>query len=83
MIQHSQTLSIMGNVMRASLSFAFSNEIVKPYGTIDKILDWCRQELVDEWRWEIVEESSDVRPGRYIFYFDSGRDACAFSISWL
>lgn len=67
---------------RLSNSFAFSKKIVKSYGTLDKILDWCRQELADEWRWEIVEQSGDIRPGQYVFYFDSDRDACAFSLSW-
>jgi len=67
---------------RHGSSFVFSKEISKPYGVIDFILTWCQQELIAEWRWEIIEQSNDICPGCYIFYFDAGRDACAFSLKW-
>ena len=64
-------------------SFAYVKEISKPWGGLDIVLAWCRTELVGEWRWELVDVSSDIRPGRYIFYFDSDRDCCAFTMKWL
>ena len=67
---------------RPANSFTFSREIVKPYGSMDKIVDWCKHELVDEWGWSINEYSNDQTPGRYTFYFDSDRDACAFMLTW-
>lgn len=63
-------------------SFAFAKEITKPFGQIDRVLDWCKSELQDDWRWQLVEMSSDTRPGRYIFYFDSERDTVAFLLHW-
>jgi hypothetical protein len=30
----------------------------------------------------VVTTSSDRAPGRYIFYFDSDRDAAAFALFW-
>jgi hypothetical protein len=63
-------------------SFQYAQEIVKPFGTIDSIIAWCKAELEGEWRWQLVEVSSDIRPGRYIFYMDSQRDACAFALKW-
>ncbi len=68
--------------IRASESFDYAREINKPFGVIDEIITWCRAELVDEWRWQLVQASSDISPGRYIFYFDSERDVCAFSLKW-
>ena len=50
-------------------SFGFAKETV---------LDWAKQELVGEWRWQLCEVSSERRPGRYIFYFESERDYLAF-----
>jgi len=67
---------------RQANSFNFSREIVKPYGSMDGIVDWCKHELVNEWGWAIIEYSNDLTPGRYIFYFDSDRDACAFTLTW-
>jgi hypothetical protein len=59
-------------------SFTFAKEIIKPFGAIESVLDWAKQELTSDWRWQLVEVSSERRPGRYIFYFESERDYLAF-----
>jgi hypothetical protein len=59
-------------------SFAFAKEIVRPFGAIEGVLEWAKQEFIGEWRWQLVEVSSERRPGRYIFYFESERDYLAF-----
>lgn len=69
-------------VDREKNSFAHSKEITKPFGGLDSIISWCKTELVDEWRWELIEVSTDQRPGRYTFYFDSERDLFAFVLHW-
>ena len=63
-------------------SFPYSREIAKPFGKLDHVLDWCKTELVGDWRWQLVDVSSDRRPGRYIFYFDTERDFFAFTLQW-
>jgi hypothetical protein len=63
-------------------SFPYSREIAKPFGKLDHVLDWCKTELVGDWRWQLVDVSSDTRPGRYIFYFDTERDFFAFTLQW-
>jgi len=63
-------------------SFQYSREISKPFGKLDHVLDWCKTELVGDWRWQLVDVSSDSRPGRYIFYFDLERDFFAFTLQW-
>jgi hypothetical protein len=68
--------------IRDKESFAYAKEISKPWGGLDIVLAWCKTELVGEWRWQLVDVSSDIRPGRYIFYFDSDRDCCAFTLKW-
>ena len=68
--------------IRLGESFNHAREITRPFGQIDRIIEWCKTELVDEWRWQVVTTSSDRTPGRYIFYFDSDRDAAAFSLFW-
>jgi hypothetical protein len=45
-------------------------------------LDWCKEELTADWRWQLIEVSSDRRPGRYCFLFDSERDYLAFVMKW-
>jgi hypothetical protein len=68
--------------MRDRDSFAHAKEIAKPFGVLEHVLDWCKEELVGEWRWQLVDVSSDRKPGRYIFYFDSERDCLAFTMKW-
>ena len=65
------------------LSFQHAVEIAQPFGRLDMILSWCRSELVDQdWRWQMVESSSDRLPGRYVFYFPDSRDYCCFKLKW-
>ena len=68
--------------IRLGDSFAYAREINKPFGELDRVLAWCKTELIDEWRWQLVDVSTDQRPGRYIFYFDSERDYFAFTLYW-
>jgi hypothetical protein len=67
---------------REKNSFAYHKEITKPFGGLDNIISWCKTELLDEWRWELIEISTHQRPGRYVFYFDSERDLFAFVLHW-
>jgi hypothetical protein len=46
------------------------------------VLNWCKSELRGEWRWQLLEMSSAIKPGRYIFYFDDERDYLAFVMKW-
>ena len=63
-------------------SFRHAQEIAKEFGVLESVLDWCKEELAADWRWQLIEVSSDHRPGRYIFYFDSERDCLAFVMKW-
>ena len=63
-------------------SFKHVQEITKPYGQIDAILEWAKTELRGEWRWQLIDLSTQFRPGRYIFYFDEERDCLAFALKW-
>ena len=67
---------------REKESFAHAQAIEKSYGALGDVLDWCKSELAEDWRWQMVEMSNDVRPGRYIFYFDDNRDYFAFTLKW-
>jgi hypothetical protein len=67
---------------RDRTSFNHAQEITKPFGEVEHVLDWCKSELVDEWRWQLVDVSSNHRPGRYIFYFDNEKDYLAFVMKW-
>jgi hypothetical protein len=68
--------------IRLGESFDYAQEIARPFGQIDRIIEWCKTELTGDWRWQVVTTSSDRAPGRYIFYFDTDRDAAAFSLFW-
>ena len=68
--------------IRLGESFHYAQEIARPFGQIDRVIEWCKTELVGDWRWQVVTSSSDRAPGRYIFYFDSDRDAAAFALFW-
>lgn len=63
-------------------SFRHATEITKEFGIIETVLNWCKSELRGEWRWQLIEMSSDIKPGRYCFFFDDERDYLAFVMKW-
>lgn len=64
-------------------SFQFAAEIHQPFGKIDHVIQWCKHEMTaPEWKWQMVEGSTNFHPGRYIFYFNNDRDFCAFKLKW-
>ena len=69
-------------IIRDKESFKHSHELKKKTGILDHVIEWCKDELVGDWRWQLVEMSSHQQPGRYIFYFDSERDYFAFLMKW-
>jgi hypothetical protein len=69
-------------LLRDAVSFPHAIEINKPFGVLESVLDFCKSEMTAEWRWQLIDVSSDQRPGRYIFYFDSERDYLAFVLKW-
>lgn len=70
------------NYSRNKDSFNHAKEISKEFGILESVLDWCKEEMSADWRWQLVEISNNHRPGRYIFYFDSERDYLAFIMKW-
>ena len=75
------TVTLPSNI-RDQKSFAYSFNIIKPFGALEFVLSWCKQELAHEWRWCIVDCSSDINPGMYTFYFDCDRDYITFIMKW-
>lgn len=73
---------IQDHCIRERESFAYAREIHKPYGVLDSVLSWARSECRGDWRWQLIDMSSDQRPGRYCFYFDNPADYSAFVLKW-
>jgi hypothetical protein len=46
------------------------------------MLSWCKNEVAGDWRWQLLEISGSMTPGRYHFYFEQAKDCCAFSLKW-
>lgn len=67
---------------RSETSFNHAQEVYLEWGKLDTVVAWCKTECREDWRWQIVDTSSDIHPGRYIFYFDSSEDCCAFALKW-
>ena len=68
--------------IRDAESFRHSISITKPFGSLDSVINWAKQELTEEWRWQVVRTSSDRMPGTYVFYFDSESDYLAFTMKF-
>jgi len=71
-----------GEFIQPKQGFNHAHMIVKSYGVVEQVLDWCKRELTDDWRWQLKEVSTYTRNGEYIFYFDDERDYLAFVLKW-
>jgi len=69
-------------VIQKGESFKFAKEIHKPFHGLNPVLDWCKQECEPGWRWQLVDTPSDIRDGRYIFYFNDHQDYINFLLKW-
>ena len=69
-------------LIREKEGFNHAKLIRKPFGVIEQVLEWCKHSLEDEWRWQLVELSSQNKDGEYIFYFDSEKDCISFLMKW-
>jgi hypothetical protein len=76
-------MNVLDNlVVRNQGSFKHAVEIHQPFGGLDHVIVWCKENMQNDWRWQLIQVSSDHADGRYTFYFDSERDYCAFLLKW-
>ena len=79
------TIELIQNIELPNLvapHFEFTVTISKPFGALEEIIIWCKSEVTGDWRWQLLETSTDNRPGEYKFYFEQEKDCCAFSLKW-
>ena len=62
--------------------FNHAKDIHKPFGKLQEILDWAKDNCKPGWRWQLVDTPSDIRDGRYIFFFNDEKDYFAFCLKW-
>jgi hypothetical protein len=64
------------------VGFNHAKDISRPFKCLQEVLDWCTAECKPGWRWQLVDTPSDIRDGRYIFFFNDEKDYCAFCLKW-
>lgn len=65
--------------MSISIPTAYQANIGLPYGSLKNIIRWCRDNCIDEWGFQEVDDLAAYSPG-YIFYFENERDYVAFLV---
>ena len=67
---------------RSADSFNYAQQTRRAFGDLDPVIQWCRQNLTEDWRWQMTSMPNDRDPGEYIFYFDSQEDYFMFTMRW-
>lgn len=67
---------------RSAESFNHAQRTYQPFGELDPVIAWCKQNLSADWRWQMISMPNDRDPGEYIFYFDSKEDYFLFTMRW-
>lgn len=78
----------------AGAMFNHARSITIPFGSLSTVLDWCHDNLTDDWRWQLGQtlpiDSSNLQTGSiwglqtgfYIFYFNNDADCMIFTLKW-
>jgi len=69
-------------VVQEGASFKHAREINRPFHGLSPVLEWCKTECHPGWKWQLVDTPSDIRDGRYIFYFNNKQDYTNFLLKW-
>lgn len=71
--------------MSINISTAYHTKINLPYGELNPLLDWCKKNCEEEWKFNFTEPTSFVLPSisdetatTWEFYFESKRDYTNF-----
>jgi len=62
--------------------YPHAKTLVLPTGQIDEVVEWCKQELRSNWKWQILTSSSPNVPGAYSFFFNEDSDYFAFVLKY-
>ena len=63
-------------------TFNYSVNIERPAGDIDGIVQWCKLNFADGWRWHINCFSTPTTPGSYTFFLNNNADYMAFVLKY-
>jgi len=67
---------------RDATTFNYSVNIERPAGDIDGIVQWCKLNFEDGWRWHINCFSTPSTPGSYTFFLNNNADYMAFVLKY-
>ena len=68
----------------SSDAFPHCIKVQQPFGKLDAVLSWCRQQYTNgTWGWKMETMPSADHHGMYKFYFDLESSAVAFALRWM
>lgn len=51
-----------------------------PFGNLHHVIDWCQNQLEEDWQFNVVEDADLHTAGSYVFHFKSHKDLVKFSL---
>lgn len=66
--------------MSINIPTAYKTYIQLPYGELGEVVEWCRKNCIDEWKFHEHHNTMDSWSPEYTFYFENERDLVAFTL---
>lgn len=66
--------------MSINIPTAYKADIQLAYGELGKVVEWCRNNCVSEWKFHEHHNTEDSWKPEYTFYFENERDFVAFTL---
>jgi hypothetical protein len=51
-----------------------------PFGHLHHVIDWCQNQLEEDWQFNVIEDADLHGPGHYVFRFKSDKDLVKFTL---
>ena len=60
----------------------YSVIVNREYGHLNEVLEWTRENITNDWGWDIWSEPASAHPTSYKFFFETQEDLVAFALRW-
>lgn len=68
----------MSTITKSELTHSTTLDI--PFGQLHHVIEWCQNQLDQDWQFRVIEDADHYSSGLYLFVFESDKDLMKFTL---
>lgn len=68
----------MSTITKSDLKHSTTLDI--PFGQLHHVIEWCQNQLEQDWQFRVIEDADHYSSGLYLFMFESDKDLMKFAL---